>query len=118
MSRTLRTDETEAKYNAFLEKLDKDICRLCEMETIKEFEYWKVLINEFPCDRVAEKHVLLVTKRHCTEDQLSEEEKNELLQIKGSSYVNSFDYILESTRGAMSIPAHYHLQLFQIKDFS
>lgn len=114
MSRSLRTKDTQRKYNEFLKTIDTNVCRLCEMVAVKEFDHWKVVENEFPYDKIADKHVLLLTKRHCSESELSDEEKEELFNIKRSEYVSDYQFIFESTPSTMSIPSHYHLHLFRI----
>jgi hypothetical protein len=58
---------------------------------------------------------MIVPLRHVGEDELSEEEKAELLAIK-KSYINEhYDYSLEAT--GKSIPNHFHLHLIVTKEF-
>ena len=58
---TLRTPEAEARYRRFLKK-DK-LHRLEQLPSKKEFEYFKIVTAEFPHDKIAYLHDLLVPKR-------------------------------------------------------
>jgi hypothetical protein len=58
-----------------------------------------------------------VPLRHAAETELSDEERAELLDIKRGSAMEQYDYMLEATPRALSIPAHFHLHLLVTKDF-
>ncbi|MCE9548852.1 hypothetical protein K8Q98_00400, partial [Candidatus Nomurabacteria bacterium] len=84
----LRTKETHEKYMKFIESgFLAEKCGLCDDNSIKEFNYWKIIDNLFPYDSVAKVHHMIIPKRHVVEDELNEEEKNELKEIK-MGYIN------------------------------
>lgn len=107
-----RTKETyelyeEHKRNGHLESG----CPLCTDAPLVEFTHWKIMDNKFPYDRISEVHHMLVSKRHVTEIDFTEEERVELLEIK-NSYVNeNYEYTFEAMARLKSIPQHFHLHL-------
>ena len=116
MERSVRSEEVQKQYLDFMKgRADNSPCRMCEMESVKEFKYWRVLENEFPYDKISDKQHILLPKRHTTEEDLTDEEKAELLKIKKTDFVREYQFIFESTPGTVSIPAHFHLHLVRIK---
>lgn len=57
-------------------------CALCAKEPIQEFTHWKIVSNNFPYDRIAELHNMIVPVRHCAEEELTQEELTEYASIK------------------------------------
>jgi len=116
--RLLRTKEGYERYEAYKKKGGLEGgCALCEVDSVKDFEYWRIIENEFPYDRIAESHDMLVPKRHIKEPEFNEDEKKELLEIKSGEYVSkNYHFIIEATKGIQSIPAHFHLHLTKIKE--
>ncbi|MDP3953262.1 MAG: hypothetical protein Q8P99_00340 [bacterium] len=114
----LRTRESQEKYEAFKKEGGlNNGCGLCEADSIKEFDYWRLIKNKFPYDRIAEVHDMIIPKRHIRENDLSESEKTELLEIKNGDYIgNNYHFIIEATTGVKSIPTHFHLHLTRIKE--
>ncbi|OGC88139.1 hypothetical protein A2419_01575 [Candidatus Adlerbacteria bacterium RIFOXYC1_FULL_48_26] len=111
---TLRTEETEARYQKLKEDgILEQSCALCRVEPKHLFTYWKIIPNEFPYDKIAKVHDMAVTLRHTAE--LNEEERAEFEVIK-SSYINdNYRYLLEATTRTKSIPAHFHIHMIEIK---
>lgn len=117
---TLRTIETENKYISYKNKgLLSEECSICSKSAVCAFVYWKIIENSFPYDRVATKHHMLTPLRHIKFVDLTVQELEELTEIK-TVYMNSsgYDCILESTSKTQSIPAHYHLHLMVLKEFT
>lgn len=113
---TLRTPETEQKYKEWrAENADYGACIFCEREPLKSFTYWKIVPNLFPYDRIAERHEVITPLRHVTSSQLNEEEKKELQTIKDEHLLAEYDFLLEGTHKTMSVPAHFHLHLVDLK---
>ncbi len=111
---TLRTEETEAKYQKLKDEggLGQE-CALCRVGPKNVFTHWKIVPNEFPYDKIAKVHDMLVPLRHTAE--LNEEEKAEFELIK-NSYVNEhYRYLLEATNRTKSIPNHFHIHMIEIK---
>ena len=76
--------------------------------------YWKIVTNDFPFDRIAKSHDMLVLLRHA--DAITEAEREELEKLK-NGYVNEhYQYIIEITPNTRSIPGHYHLHLVVAKE--
>ena len=115
--RTLRTREGEERYRSIMAGRPKDgSCPLCKMDLIKDFKYWKIVGNDFPYERFAEVHHMIVPKRHVGEAELTEEEWQELRQIKDDDIHKNYGYILEATHNTRSIPDHFHLHLIVLHD--
>jgi len=117
----LRTKETRDKYHSYRENLRSNSgCRFCEEYPLEEegpFRHWKIIPNIFPYDLIAEKHDLLVPKRHFkNENEMTPEERNELFSIKTEMLPEFSDYhsIFENFSRARSME-HYHLHLLRYK---
>lgn len=113
---SLRTPETEQKYREHIERGGLVHCPLCRIEPLKTFTYWKIIPNDFPYDKVAERHDMVVPLRHVAESDLTEEEKKELKEIKDTYVASTYVYVIEATKGFRSVPAHFHLHLITLKD--
>ena len=114
---SLRTPESSQRYKDHIAsgELEKG-CPLCEEEGKQSFMYWKIMKNDFPYDKIAATHDMIVPLRHIAEPEMTEEEYEELQKIK-SGYIDShYEWIMESTHQTMSIPAHYHLHLIVVKE--
>jgi hypothetical protein len=114
--RSLRSQETEARYRADIRDgiLERG-CKLCEKPALKQFAHWKIVINDYPYDSIAEVHDMIVSLRHVREDGLSSEELSEYKRIKEEHLMGTYQYILEATHGSQSIPSHYHLHLINAR---
>ncbi len=110
----LRTEATNNKYLEFIEINKKNNCIYCDKELfVREFQYWVILENRFPYDQIAELSHMLSPKRHVArEEDFTEEERLELLQIKETE-MGDYDLILESTQNTKSRPEHFHLHLLR-----
>jgi hypothetical protein len=113
----LRTPETHAKYKNFLAQREPgQVCVLCTAEPLQIFTHWKIITNNFPYDRVAKTHHMIVPLRHVIEADITPEEEAELVEIK-KGYINDhYDFILEPTEKTKSLPTHLHLHLLEIKE--
>jgi hypothetical protein len=114
---SLRTKETEAAYAQWRNGggLTQG-CPLCRNEPLRLFTHWKVIVNDFPYDKVAEKHHMLVPLRHVAEGELTAEEKKELFDLKPTYLNDEYQFIIEATHKTKSVPEHFHLHLIIIKE--
>lgn len=110
--RTFRTKELEEKYQNYMKGGGlSNGCALCRGESLKEFNHWRIITNDFPYDEIAEVHDMVILKRHASDKEINEEERLELEVLKDGYINENYRYILESTRGTKSIPEHLHLHL-------
>lgn len=109
---TLRKKSTEAEYQHLLDKGLKH-CIYCEQELlVAEFQYWVLLKNRFPYDRIAKDHWMLAPKRHIpTEKQLTREENKELERLLE---ILNYDCVLINKKPKRTLPDHYHLHLLKL----
>jgi len=115
MPQNLRTPETEAHYQSYLEHKQKGDCYLCTGSTLREFQLWRILQNQYPYDRIVKTHHLIVLKRHTDESGLTVPEYNELYDIK-SVLKNDYDMLLENTLKRKSIREHFHIHAIEVAD--
>ncbi len=117
-TRSIRTRETEERYRRVRENRPEGFgCPLCRAETLLDFNHWRVVKNDFPYDLIAERHDMLIPKRHVVEGDLTDEEKAEYDVIK-HGWVQEQDYyfIMEATYGTKSIPEHHHHHLLTLRE--
>lgn len=108
----LRTDETMALYHAYIARGEmQEGCRLCQKVSIAEFDFWRVVENSFPYDRIACVHHMLVSKLHDVEHNLPAEALREYIDLKTSYLNDNYDLVIEALPGCRSIPAHHHYHL-------
>ena len=107
-----RTPESHKRYHDLIAQglLEKG-CALCAAPALKEFVFWRIINNEFPYDRVAKVHHMIIPKRHIQELELTEEERAEYKEIKKTDINENYEYIVEAVDRKKTIPAHFHLHL-------
>lgn len=81
----LRSKEMSEKYRAHRATgILENSCPLCDAPSISSFKHWRIILNSFPYDLIANKHHMVVPMRHVSEKELSDEEWDELFDIKYS----------------------------------
>lgn len=112
----LRDTELILRYQDHIKRFrEQGICPLCDEMPIKLFRHWKIINNEYPYNMIAATHHMITSMRHITEDELTQEESNELQEIKKTFINSDYDLILEPTIKEKSIPDHFHLHLIVLK---
>lgn len=112
----LRTQESEERYQKLIAAgYLQGACKLCEASSLKDFEYWRIIRNDFPYDLIAKVHDMIVPKRHVMENCLSAEEQKEYGEIKAGYIGAAYTHVIEPTLGLKSIPEHFHLHLIVAK---
>lgn len=111
--RCWRTVAMHDKYeNERTSVVEEGSCPMCTAPTKTEHINWRIVENIYPYDAVAERHDMLVTKRHlCSDTELTSEELAELFKLKVTSLNDSYTFIMEALPSNKSIPGHYHLHL-------
>lgn len=114
---SLRTPETEARYKALIAQggLTRG-CALCVAPSLREFTHWRIILNSFPYDRIADVHHMCVTRRHVSDTELSAEEKSEFEQIKHEVLHAEYEFLIEATYKTKSIPSHAHIHLITVRE--
>jgi diadenosine tetraphosphate (Ap4A) HIT family hydrolase len=115
---SLRSAEQWTRYEKY--KADGGLrgeCPLCaEPRSIESFDHWRIIHSEFPYDRIARVHHMVVPKRHVDERGLSTEEKEELGRVKEKYIYDNYEFVIEASLKTKSIPEHFHLHLIIVKD--
>ena len=107
----LRSKATQKKYDAYIVGGVGEGCVLCQKEPINSFTHWKIVSNDFPYDRIAKTHHMIVPIRHSDESELTDDEVQELRTLKETYIADHYDDIIEATRHQKSIPHHFHLHI-------
>lgn len=114
---SLRTKEGEERYSAYKKSGGLGTsCALCIKEPLEKFSYWKIIRNDFPYDRIATTHHMLVPLRHAKEMELTKDEYEEYLDIRKKRLEQGYDYVMTSTARMLSIPQHFHFHCVIVKD--
>lgn len=106
--KSLRTHETQEAYRK--SRALPQGCGICDGKSIKDFSNWRIIPNRYPYDLIAEKHHMLVSKRHVSETELTDEEMREFREIK-DKFIDEYEFILEPTKNRKTIPYHFHIHL-------
>lgn len=112
----LRTPETAALYHKNPARTEGP-CFICNAPIVKAWGQWKMIVNEFPYDAIARKHMMLVPLRHVnTWQHLTDVEVDELKAIKEILDEDGFfDAMFENFTSGRTFLPHYHLHLLQWK---
>lgn len=118
----LRTEENMNKYIQITEERrlsNPDFDPFADKENIvvKEFNYWRIIENDFPYDIIASVSHILITKRKVSFDWglLIEDELDELEHIKKTYLSEHYDLIWENLPRGKTVPEHFHLNLLVLK---
>lgn len=113
---TLRSEAVELKY-AEHKKRQGNKYNMFNFPKVKEYKFWIIVENEFPYDKVAEVHHLLIPKRKfANESEMKNEEYEELMAIKKEvSDLGVYSSISENLHKERTILDHYHLHLIKYK---
>ncbi|MCR4328353.1 MAG: DUF3605 domain-containing protein [Patescibacteria group bacterium] len=112
----LRTNKMYEKYVRFIHKGGlREECVLCTKKPIKSFRYWRIIMNDFPYNRITNIHHMIVPKRHTVEAKLTKKEREELQKLKMRYVSPNYTFIMEASHKDKSIPSHFHLHLVVIK---
>lgn len=109
----LRTPETFEEYR---NKKAEDECFICNSRPIRNFNYWKIIKNDFSYDAVAETHHMLVPKGHCGTVRgadILEDERTSILNTLEKE--QSYDSIIVNFKKAKSFQSHLHYHLVKWK---
>ncbi len=92
---SLRLPEVEEAYRAHRKSQPEDAgCPLCSDEpALHIFNHWRIVINAFPYGKFAEVHHMLIPLRHVDERGLTQEEKEELVEIKHTHLADTYQYL-------------------------
>ncbi len=116
----LRTPETWERYNNPARAKPKaGDCFICEAPSVEGFDWthWRIIANDYPYDAVAEKHMMLVPRRHVEESHwLDEDEAHNLRAVKTLlASEGIYDAMIENLPRGRTFMPHYHLHLIQWK---
>jgi hypothetical protein len=118
---TFRTSETQAAYAAYLEQRKVDRagnCVLCDNPDTDDFppmEHWRIIKNNFPYDKVAERSWLLIPKRCVSAwELLTDDEQSEYHLFRNESGNLGINIIMWGTSINRSVQNHYHEHLLKL----
>lgn len=110
---SFRSTQSEKTYQQA--KLDNKLRPLSEIPSLIDYEYWRVVANDYPGDNTFSTHDMIVPRRvFATEDEMSLAEFTELRAIK-HELRNQYQVFYENTLQNRSILNHYHIHAVRIK---
>lgn len=112
---TLRTSATEAKYQA----TKKSVRFMKDAPSLQEFREWRIINNEYPHDKIACTHHLLIPKRQVERPiYLNEYEIAELDGLLEHVLPQTYDSIMLNFPKRQSIKKwlHYHLYVYKVRN--
>lgn len=106
------------KYFAELDR--REMRDFAHLEIVWEAGLWFIAKNEFPYDKIAERHHLLIPVRTFENDwEMTHQEREELMGLKRSfAGSKEYDAIQENVAHRRSVPRHYHLHLIKYKNIT
>lgn len=107
----LRSKEAQAVYDAYRAEGRLATCKLCEATPLRSFRHWAIVKNNFPYDKIATVHNMIIPKRHVTEREISQEEWVEYQKIKDEILHAEYEFLIEATNKKKTIPGHFHIHL-------
>jgi len=113
---TLRKPETEIKYQDWLNSPKDEACCFCRelnspTSIIKRrWEYWALMANDYPYDKVFNQHDLLFSLRHVSWEDLTVKEVEEYNHIL-KKLKPGYHQLLENVGDRISQKSHYHIHL-------
>lgn len=115
MIKLLRTPKAIKSYEKRLKDV-KDgtyVFDLLKLKSLDSWMYWVLMENEFPYDKIASKHNLLIPKRFIADGkELEEEELYELYQIK-DELGDDYDVYMESAKHNRTVENHFHIHCIE-----
>jgi hypothetical protein len=109
---TLRSDAMHTKYLTY----PKDKNFMNTANSIRDFNYWRIIENRFPYDTIAKTHHLLVTKRKVPGHHLMNQyEATELDGLINNVLPQDYDMILLNFPQAQSVKDWLHFHLIIVK---
>jgi diadenosine tetraphosphate (Ap4A) HIT family hydrolase len=110
---TLRSPEMHERYIT----TPKDPDFMNTANSIRDFNYWRIIENKFPYDTIAETHHLLVPKRQVKSWlDMNIEELDELDILITHTLPQAYDMILLNFPKAQSVKDWLHFQLIVVKE--
>lgn len=113
MKDVLRTNKILKPYRAHRRSLGEELSKtdLTKLPFIRAWKYWVLVENEYPYDKIAKKHSLLVATRHFVHDsEMDILEREELFAIKAEfAESREYDSLLENLSHNRTVPWQYHL---------
>jgi diadenosine tetraphosphate (Ap4A) HIT family hydrolase len=113
---SLRTETADKEYKDYRATWAPDApCVLCTEKPLQTFKHWKILKNNFPYDRIADVHDMILPIRHSEESEITAEEWAEYQEIKAKVLHDKYEYFIEAVNRKKSVPAHFHIHLIVTK---
>lgn len=109
---TMRSAQGEDRYTQA--KKDKDLKSILDEESLKDYRFWRIVVNRFPHDKIADVNHMIVCKRKTTIDKLQGFELLELFSII-HEVQNGYDCVLMNLPSMSSVPDIPHVHLYKLK---
>jgi diadenosine tetraphosphate (Ap4A) HIT family hydrolase len=117
-----RNRRTELLYKEHKNNNENKTCNFCEVKTeeiVKEFDYFKLIVNLFPYDiwdsTVVKTHYMLIPKKHIIGlSELGEEERIEYINLIADYESSGYSVYSRSSTSHMKSVIHQHTHLIKL----
>lgn len=113
---SLRTKDCELNYQ--VQKAVNKTTPLELVKSIKLFDHWRIIENDFCyCQSYKTSHMLVIKRAGCGDwFEVNAEERAELDRIKREYIYEEYDQIIENCPHRRSVPRLFHFHLMQFHD--
>lgn len=113
----LRTAKGNTRYFRCLKSGKVESAFFGTCKRTRSFKHWFITWNEYPYDRIARTHDLLVSKRKfASSEGMTKAERDELEKIKKIfTRTQEYDSVMENIPHQRTIRDWYHLHLIKFK---
>lgn len=116
MNDVLRSKEILEKYKKRKEEDGALEMDLLSLKPVRPFHFWLLVENEYPYDKIAEKHHLLVPRENVSDyHQLSWGAKQELTDVRRWANGMRYDVLMENMSHRRTIKQQFHMHLIKYK---
>ena len=110
----LRTPEMYEKYTNAKKQDDCFMCKAANYGNVEE--RWILIPNDYPYDRISDKHDMFVHRMHLSMGELTADDFKDLLyRIRLLSKENTYSGVVWNFPETQSAPGHAHVHLIKYK---
>ena len=93
-----------------------NVCPLCAAPSLTEYTFWRIITNDFPYDRIAITHHMLIPKRCCDDNELTADEHAELINLRDTVLNDTYERMIVTMSMKTSIKQHFHYHLIVLRE--
>lgn len=116
----LRSEDLAKRYKIRKKEEGARQLDLRSLKMVWTFKYWLVVENEFPYDKIAERHHILVPRFEVQEYiwKLNAESQKELTEIRKWAEGMGYDVLMENLPRNRTIKGQFHMHLLRYRNIT